>query len=271
MKIAGCIIIYGKEQIFLENIKSYEKELDKIYIYDNNETSNLKKRIPQNNKFVYITEYENKGIAYALNYCANLARKDGYQWLLTMDQDSIFQSSIQPMIDIAKESDRSVALIAPTYDLNDFYEEEKLVAMTSGNLINLDIHYKIGGFKEYFFIDLVDYEYCLNLRKENYDIVFCKDVILKHRLGNINSKRIFGKTVYYTNHNPQRRYYITRNRLILNDLYKKYFPNFCKKELKNSKREMVKVILFEKNKLEKIKMYIKAHKDYKKWSKEYEK
>lgn len=271
MKIAGCIIIYGENLDFLENIKSYIDDLDKLYVYDNNEKNTFLKNIPKYKKITYITEHKNNGIAYALNYCATLARKDGYHWLLTMDQDSKFQNSIRPMIKLAEKDNPDIALIVPKYNIGDFYKNKSLVAMTSGNLLNLDVHNKLDGFKEYFFIDLVDYEYCLNLRRNNYQIVDCKKTILKHNLGKIESKKVLGRRIYYTNHNSLRRYYITRNRLILNYLYKNDFPDFCKTELKYNRRELIKIVLFESQKIEKIKMYIKGYIDYRRWSREYEK
>ena len=124
---------------------------------------------------------------------------------------------------------------------------------------------------EELFIDMVDYDFCLKARLNKYNIVTSEKALLMHELGNIKSKKIFNKEIKYTNHSPIRRYYITRNRRILHFMYKQYFNEFLKKELTYSKKEMIKVILFEKQKIEKIKMYFKAIVDYNKWKKKYNK
>ena len=139
-----------------------------------------------------------------------------------------------------------------------------LVVMTSGNLINLDIYQKIGGFKDWFFIDAVDFEYCLNVKKNGYEVVQMNTAELNHNLGNTKKKTFLGKTMYVTNHNVTRRYYITRNRHYLFDMYKDDFLEYCSIELSRTKSELLKIVLFEDNKINKIKAIYKGYKDYKK-------
>lgn len=270
MKIAGCVILYNPLDDVVDNISSYLEYVDKLYIFDNSEYASFREKFDGIDKCCYISENKNLGIAYALNYCARLCIRDGYNWMLTMDQDSRFNVDLSEFFNMTNLVDDDVAIIAPKYDMGGFYQSDNFVVMTSGNLINLDIYEKIGGFKDYLFIDMVDYEYCLNLRKNGYDIKTCDNISLKHNLGNIESKKIFGKVIYFTNHSPFRRYYITRNRYILNRLYSDIFPVFCRRELCYNKRELVKILLFESSKMEKLLMIRKAKIDYRKWCKEYE-
>jgi GT2 family glycosyltransferase len=61
--------------------------------------------------------------------------------------------------------------------------EEKLVVITSGNLLKVSAFERIGGFREDLFIDSVDFDFCLRLKKSGYRIMRCNQAILYHSLG----------------------------------------------------------------------------------------
>ena len=50
----------------------------------------------------------------------------------------------------------------------------------------------------------------------------------------------------------------------LYDLYKKDFPDYCKLELSRTKREAIKIILCEEDKVKKLKAMFQGYLDYKK-------
>ena len=64
--------------------------VEKLYLVDNSEISDngIKKYFINNKKIIYIENNSNTGVAHALNQGAGLAITDGYDWLLTLDQDS---------------------------------------------------------------------------------------------------------------------------------------------------------------------------------------
>lgn len=91
--------------------------MDKVYIIDNssNNNSSLIKIIPN---AVYIPNYNNLGIAKALNQGCEAAKQDGFDWVLTMDQDSFFEETqLNKFISIFNDStlsDNSIKSFAPT-------------------------------------------------------------------------------------------------------------------------------------------------------------
>ena len=131
----------------------------------------------------------------------------------------------------------------------------------------MDIYQKIGGFKDWLFIDAVDFEYCLNAKKHRYKVIQMNTVELNHNLGKIEKKKFLNKKTYVTNHNAIRRYYITRNRHYLYDMYKKDFDEYCRLEVRMTKKELIKILLFEKDKLNKSRHIYKGYRDYKKGKK----
>ena len=56
-----------------------------------------------------------------------------------------------------------------------------LVAMTSGSLVSTAVFAQAGLFEEKFFIDWVDYDYCLGVRDHGWIIEECQSAILLHQ------------------------------------------------------------------------------------------
>ena len=86
MKLAAVVVFYNPSEKNIQNIKKYEKSIDRLFIVDNSEDKIM--RYQDSEKIKYIKLCENKGIAHALNIGAKEAIKEGFNWLLTLDQDS---------------------------------------------------------------------------------------------------------------------------------------------------------------------------------------
>lgn len=283
MKYAGVVVLYNPGDDLFDNINSYINFLDNLYIVDNTPGVDRTQDFSDYDKVKYIPLNDNKGIAYALNVGAKQAIKDKCDWLLTMDQDSCFEgNSLGEMIIFIEECKKSdvicdivgskyeqIGIVSPfhvterTNDINPKGIDWPLVVMTSGNLVNLNAYKKVDGFKDWMFIDCVDFDFCLNLRRNHYEIVQLNYSRLNHKLGDTIKKKIFGKTIYVDNHSSFRRYFICRNRHYLYDMFANDFPLYCKLELKRTKREMLKIWLFEKNKIKKTFQIYRGYKDYK--------
>ncbi len=275
IKLAGSVILYNPCDDDISNIYSYLDDVDILYVMDNSERDNSK-RIPKSKKIVYVYNNENQGISRPHNYVSEEVRKLGYKWLLTMDQDTyINENVIDEMKKVILKNDMSdIGIITPWHctKLREDKPKENITypldTMTSGNIINLDIHEEIGGFKDWLFIDGVDIEYCLNLGVHNYKIMQLNYIEIEHNLGDIFYRRFINKDILITNHSAMRRYYQTRNYLYIRDMYVEYpkFKIFC--EILVKKKQLIFGILFYENKsfIEKVRelrAIIKGIKDYK--------
>ena len=241
-----------------------------LYVIDNSSQNNME-RIPNNSKIQYIFNNGNIGVASALNIAAKRAIKEGYYWLLTMDQDTTLKKdTIQQMNKTINENDISnIGIITPWHDTKIKIKRPKedidypLEVMTSGNLVNLEIYEKIGGYKEWMFIDGIDIEYSLNLWKHGYKIMRLNNVSIEHNLGDIKYKNfLWKKNILYTNHNYLRRYYITRNNNYIKEMYGKEHKKFCIR-ITRQRRNIIIILLFEEDKYKKIKSIIRGYLDYK--------
>jgi rhamnosyltransferase len=271
LKIAGVVVLYNPNDRISKNILSYIDFIDKLYVIDNTPKKNNRRLLPKNKKIFYKPNNKNLGIAASLNIGVKEALEDNYEWLLTMDQDSNFQGDNLPkMIKwLEKNHKKNIGLISPWHELNIGLKKPKnidypLTVMTSGNIINLDAYKTIGGYKDYLFIDCVDFEYCLNLQSNGYKIVRLNKIELKHELGNIKVDKFLFKNVTHSNHSYIRRYYIVRNSFIVGKMYKNKFPEFYKIIMREIRRDIIKIIIIEKDKYRKIRNMIRGYIDYKK-------
>ena len=269
MKLAGVVVLYEPDDSLLNNINSYIKYLDKLYVIDNSKESH--KELFKDKKIEYTFYNDNKGIAKALNDGCKKAINDSFEWILTMDQDTFVpKEAMEEMIKYIKENDTSKDGIITVWhesNLDTVRPKEKidypLDEMTSGEILNLNIFKEIGEFREDFFIDGVDMEYNLRLKKNGYRIVRLNNVSIDHNLGDVTYHKLFGKTFLCTNHSAMRNYYMQRNYRYINEAYKAIAPEFCDM-LIHIKLRLFKIIMFEKNKIAKIKAIFKGIKDYKK-------
>ncbi|MBQ2639500.1 MAG: glycosyltransferase family 2 protein [Bacilli bacterium] len=271
LKIAGIVTLYNPTDEDISNIKTYLRDIDRLYIVDNTEGKSNEKRIPKSNKIEYIFKNENVGVATAMNMGARKAIKEGYKWLLTMDQDTTFKPGVMKKLKevITKEDMSKVGIVVPWQEtkmrlkrVKDEYDYPQTI-MTSGNIVNLDVWEEVGGYKDWLFIDGVDLDYSLNIRKHGYIILRVNSVEIDHELGDIVYRKFKKLDVAVSNHSPMRRYYITRNNEYICDMYKNFDPNICWNLIKKKDTALI-ILLYEKHKIKKIISMIKGYIDYKK-------
>jgi rhamnosyltransferase len=207
--------------------------------------------------------HNNLGIAKALNIGCERALDDGIKWVLTMDQDSLFEKNkIKRYLKIAKQkfNDNSkLAIIAPNVGVTNKDQYCNKV-ITSGNILNLKAYQEVGGFNNSLFIDEVDHEICFRLIKKGFKILKLGQVHMKHQLGDTKEYKILFFKFSAMNHSYVRKYYIFRNRFLM----RKRFPEFTKGYLKTCIEDMIKVILVEDDKIRKLKFILRGICDYKK-------
>lgn len=187
-----------------------------------------------------------------------------------MDQDSVFQQgSMEELKRVAFASPPDVALVSPFHltpnaPFPKFDEAVKKIklTMTSGNLLRLSSYKTAGPFEEKLFIDSVDHEYYLRLRKHGFTILRANNAILLHPLGEIRYRKFLFIKLKTTNHSALRRYYITRNRLYVS--FKYFFSDswFFFRESRELIKSFFVVLLMDEQKGKKLKMMMKGVFDF---------
>ena len=269
MKTSATVIWYNPDNENINNIKTYINYVEKIYIIDNSMKNNMKLSSSLNNdKIEYVYNNKNLGIAKALNLACEKAINDGFEWILTMDQDSSFDSDgikkyFETFDNMEKEN---IGIFSPRHilknDTKEFDESSDFLevdhVMTSGNLLNLKIWEEIGRFDENLFIDEVDSEICFRIIENGYKVIQLNKIRMFHELGNLEKKNFFTRKISVLNHNHIRKYYIMRNKFYMLKKYKKYRLRYIYYIL----NDFFKVIFYEKDKLRKLKYMFKGIADF---------
>ena len=237
-------------------------------IVDNTPSRNLELNLPN---IFYIPLFKNYGIAKALNVGFKKAKEMRAQWVLTMDQDSHIPKN---MLDQYKKcigsNNTKVGMVTPL--INMYKGENKKtkdtvseihIALSSGSLINMDAYDAAGGFLEKLFIDEVDFEFCWHIRSLGYHIYQLNNVVMQHQLGDTKEYKLFGRHLFYVmNEKPIRHYYMQRNQLYIRNQYANIYPEI-KPTFWGAFMCLVKIVLFEKNVLKKLKARYLGYRDYK--------
>lgn len=197
---------------------------------------------------------QNLGLAAALNLGMSAAERLGAAWGLLLDQDSQAQPDIvgEAARVLEQAGPRPVAAIgagiigkdsgAPAGRLT--WVDERAV-ITSGTLVSVEAWRNLGGFRPDFFVDYVDLEFCLRARACGYAIVRSKSPTIRHVIGHSTQRRMLWRTVTVTHHAPERRYSITRNRIVIWRSYLRREPAFVATDALAFLKELAKVAFLE--------------------------
>lgn len=275
MKIAAVYSTYNPDIDLLQaSIKNLPNQINTVIIVDNSPIhypENFK--LLKSHKIIILATEGNTGIANALNLGCRQALEEGADWALTMDQDSLVPDNILEAYEkyILNVKGQKVGALVPAFRLcpnaKKISHQDKNTCddyMTSGSLVNLDAYNKVKGFNEDLFIDLVDTDFGLKLLDYGYQIFNVGEVVLSHNIGNATELTFLGKHIaFITHHNYIRRYYITRNLLWLAKEHGRKYPKHNHPYWKILK-SIIRIIVFEDNKLLKLQSVRKGIKDFKK-------
>ena len=259
--VGSCTVLYNPNESVLTNLNSYSNCVDVSVVVDNSDTKNeISQSLKNDPNFIYIDMDGNKGIAAALNKGIEYLNSKNIDFALTMDQDSLFPTKYYPnILKFVNKYKTDYSVIGLNFNQDNGGLDEIIEVpywITSGNFVNISDFMSVGGFMNELFIDYVDFELGYKFKKNGFKICYLKDFSLKHTIGNPIEIHLFGKTYYAMNHSPIRYYYRYRNAYYL---YHYVDKEFFKKEYR---REMfgglIKMLIFEKKRNEKIKMIKKG-------------
>jgi rhamnosyltransferase len=264
--IAAVVVLYNTSLEVWENIKTYIAAVDKLYIIDNSEKNHSffhKVHLDHKIEVLYAKGY-NIGISEALNLALRKAKQSGYEWLMTMDQDSAFlDESIEILLhDFYKLDKQHTVVVSPLHNSkfikinHETVFMEKEFVMTSANIVHVDKALHIGGYDENLFIDEVDHEFCFRIRRAGYSIFVHRTVAVKHALGTKNNN--------ITLYTPDRLYYMIRNYLYIRKKYLYEYAEFFTQRDAYLKVFFMRQILYGKHRFKNLKMLLKGFIDYSK-------
>jgi rhamnosyltransferase len=270
--VCAIVVSYHPDADFPIRLRSVSPQVGTIVVVDNGSADtkrNLLREAASDPKIDVIFNVENFGLARALNIGIQRAVTLGYSWVLLLDQDSrVDRDMVRTLWDIQVSiPDRErLAVVGSNYSditsrapgtiehaaLDGDWEEVEFV-ITSGSLLPLAAYFALGPFREEFFIDYVDEDYCRRARAKGYRVVRSRKHLMSHAIGSPTQHEIFGVKKWTTNHSPDRRYYIARNNTVLLREYGNFRAGmWALKSLSRCLRQCKRIMLHEPMKTRKI-------------------
>lgn len=271
-KIAAGIVLFNPEiKRFDGVLSSVYNQVDQIYLFDNksdnlNDIETIIKKY-NSRKITLIKGYRNFGIGYALNRICESAISDGYDFLLSLDHDTLCKDGLTNIYRTYLSLE-SMGILCPQvvddkmainyWASNNSTGVDKIdYCIQSGCLLNLYVWKSVNGFDEDMFIDFVDFDYCMRLHINGYCIYRCNEAVINHQLGDKEKTKIADfsdhlsdvtklKALKYFGYknvvSPKRAYYTSRNNIIFIRKYKKYLnmPDEIRKYFDRNLRRVIR-------------------------------
>jgi rhamnosyltransferase len=269
----AIVVTYHPGPEVIANLAALRSQLPHVVVVDNGSNAEEMARLRRaalELELELIENGENLGIATALNIGLRrlLEAARPTELVVLFDQDSRITEGFLPAMLRALETSRwggRLGILVPRYldgRLNrplpsNLVQEGLEAAMTSGSMLRLQLFAELGLFVDELFIDGVDYEFSLRLRRAGYVIEECAEALLLHAPGEPKRLKLFGILNYQTaNYSPTRRYYQERNKVWTSKRYFFSFPVFCLKLAMFSTKDFFKIIFGEAEKLRKLRFFL---------------
>ena len=282
-KVAALVVTYFPDAGCPRRLDKLLSQVDRLVIVDNGTDAagiSWIDAYSERPRVTTIRNDDNLGIAAALNQGMNVLADGAYDWVFTSDQDSTVTDGCVAALLAAVSGDPhpdNIALVGsnrqdtganisahrwlrpsrryPFFErvtCDQIERDGVTLVITSGTLTSMTAYRQLGSFREDFFIDLVDTEYCLRARKAGYRILVSCDAMIFHRIGSKRQRRLLGLTISPMHHGPLRKYYIFRNAVDVIRRYGRAFPHWLIYQVLGLAEVAAGILIFENQKSAKL-------------------
>ena len=263
--ICAVVVAYFPDEGFEARLQTILPQVGRLVIVDNTpDTISLSPEIiaAWGERLHSIANHTNRGVAAALNQGLEYASQQGYPWVLTLDQDTqCYPNMLTILGNVYDDCIHRPAVIGSNYlDPRNHKPKvpphgnkclEQKTVITSGSLVDAGVARAAGGFREDYFIDQVDHEFCLRVRAHGYRVVISREPVMAHSVG-----RPGGVDVPFLgilpNHPPLRKYYIARNTVVTISTYWRQEPEWCLRRFVRLILGLGYMAVLEENRLAKV-------------------
>ncbi len=258
--VGAIVVTYHPDPELRDRLTALEDQVAAVLIVDNGSTETELASIAPiiRRGVVEVTRNgRNLGLAAALNQGLAWAAERGFSWALTLDQDTTPGPAV--VSEAARVFDAfpnlRPAVIGASWDRGDCADDPGRPAtyvITAGALHSIAAWAAIGRFREDFFIDYVDVEFCLRARSSGYAVLSACVPTISHAIGHPKRHRTPLRSFTPSHHDRFRRYYITRNRVHVWRAYWRREPRHVAFDMTAAGKELVKLLLFEDDRRRKL-------------------
>lgn len=249
------------------------KQCSRVIVADNSPTgsTNAAMVLGKIRNVKIIGQGTNIGLANALNDAFKLVGAAEFVFLL--DQDSVPQPGLVNKLKSIMDEYPRVGAIgpAPWDETNNRFIDPRTsgrsdlatmpVIITSAMLMRTHAFFSTTGFRGDFFVDCVDQDMCLQLRKQGWEILQDKTALLPHSLGNTRWHGFGPLKIRATHHPTWRLYWAARNGVILSKEYWRFDTKWAMTNIAILCYWILTVTLFETPRFSKLKAMFRGISD----------
>lgn len=176
------LVIYHPEESLFKRIDQIIEQGFQVYVFDNSPfEEKYAQTIKNYTSIFYLTAGKNVGLGYSLSTLCATAYAHGYEKLLFLDQDTGISSRTLEFIATFPQTlphaieRQYAALVFNGNPALDHQVTEASLAISSGSLFNLHALKQIGWHNPKYFVDCVDYEFCIRARRCGFKVGLVKN------------------------------------------------------------------------------------------------
>ncbi len=188
-RIVCAIVIFNTRLTHSSTYKTLilpnSDKIDRLLVFDNSQESQYEEIPFKHGDYHYYWDKSNPGVSTHYNKAAQYAQENGYQWLLLLDQDTIFPINAISCYQKAMTEFPHERLFVPKHKISNgrylspanackklkkhvdtgIVPIDKYDIINSGMLINVYDFIAVGGYKEDVNLDFSDFQFIERLRK----------------------------------------------------------------------------------------------------------
>ncbi|HVJ08743.1 MAG TPA: glycosyltransferase [Acidisarcina sp.] len=224
--ILAVVVLYGMSPRESATLRTLQKSIllsqsmgkFKILIYDNTPGGHSLEM--NSNDYAYHVSNANIGLAGAYNYALQMAEEEGFEWLLTLDQDTeLTREYVGRLFQLVQRlsPDNRVAAIVPcvvdqgmiisphanflgfAWEFPKRFEglsERETAAINSATSWRVTTLRAIGGFNPLFWLDYLDYWVCHSIHHLGQRIYVDSNLVIDHQLSLLDKNNRMKKDRY---------------------------------------------------------------------------
>ncbi len=277
--LCAVVVTYQPDHGIAERVRRIAAQVDRVLVVDNSGPAaptglEADSGIEAELGIEVVRNDRNQGIATALNQGARWAFERGYAFVLLFDQDTAVSEDFAEAYakiytEVSAASAEGIIVGANFLRSVDGKAGQKIkpgavpadgsgrwadavTLVTSGTLLPRRVWETVGPFRDEFFIDCVDEEYCLRARAHGVRVVISTAPMMQHAVGDQAGYRflwIRGLTFHYS---PRRHYCRLRNSVAVWRAFFRREPRWVLSNVLFNVRIFGKICLYEPQKRRKL-------------------
>ena len=237
--IAAIVTAYQPDERLAAVVESALASCTRVIVADNTpgETPSMADKL-DDPRVTVLRSGRNLGLAAALNLGLRHIPEDA-EAVLFLDQDSVLPADLVPALTAHLAGDPTIGVVGPgpvDAEKGGQYEtlamlhgtvSDRYSVITSGMLVRRSSFATVPGFREEFFVDCVDIDFCLRLRRAGVRVVRDRGLVLPHSIGDGRDHRLLFATVRVLHYAAWRHYWVARNGMVLTREHWRKLPGFA--------------------------------------------